>query len=172
MKLKSLLLAAALLCGLSTAVNAQSNDTFFASAFNYFTSFNTNYTWSGVSLEMATGVKQVNGVSTANTIDAQYDLGNFNVGVAGQLYGVGAPFNVIEGQVGYAIVSHYDAKLDADLRAGYDNISGAAIVEPTLMLKKKLTPNTFASIGVSVPWESKGKFVSQPTYYVEAGFTY
>lgn len=172
MKRTMLLIGLVLAAGVINNQAQLTNDTFFASAFNYFTSFNTNYTWTGVQLEMATGMKQVNGVSAANTIDAQYDLGNFNLGVAAQLYGVGAPFNTVEGQFGYRIISHYDAALDADLRAGYDNLTSAALIEPMLALKKKLTANTFAQIGVSLPWESKGKFVSQPTYYIEAGFTY
>ena len=63
--------------------------TFFASAENYLTTFNPDYTWTNVTLEAATGYKQVTGTGAASVLDVQYDLGRWNLGTACQFSGVG-----------------------------------------------------------------------------------
>lgn len=146
---------------------------FFASAENYFTSFNTNYTWTHLTLEAATGYKQVTGVNAASTLDVQRDFsGRWDVGLAAQFSGVGSPVNALQAQVGYALVEHFDTKLEADLRAGYDWTRSAAVAEPVLFIGKKLTPNTFLKTGVSLPIYSRGRFNRTPTFYLETGFTF
>jgi hypothetical protein len=157
--------------GTTTTVAAQ---TFFDSTYKYFTDFNTNadMAWGNETLEVATGYKQVTGSGATSTLDVQYDFGRWNVGADFQFFGVGSAINQVEGQVGYAVIQHADLKVDLDLRGGYDTATKTGVVEPTAMLKKKLTPNTFAETGVSLPIEFKGKLNTNPSFFVEMGFTY
>ncbi len=170
-------LIAALIASAALAVQAQTNGPItvqsFATSFEqYMTSFNTNYTFTNVTIEVATGYKQVTGVGAASTLDAQYDFGNLNAGLGLQFSGVGSPINAAEAQFGYAIVNHYDTKVDVDLRAGYDWTRRAGVIEPTIFLEKKMTPNTFTRLGASLPIYTSGQQSTTPTFYVEAGFTY
>jgi hypothetical protein len=170
--------AAAILAASVVTVHAQTNTitgpNFLQSAEAYFTSFNTNVdeNWTNVTLEASTGYKQVTGVNAASYVDVQYDISKFNVGAVFQFSGVGSPINAMEAQFGYDLVEYFDTKLELDIRGGYDwNVRGA-IVEPAVMLKKKLTSNTFAEIGVSMPIYSKGSFNQTPTFESGIGFTF
>jgi hypothetical protein len=157
----------------SAATNS-TTQTFLATAESYFTSFNTNsdFNWTNCTLEVATGYKQVTGVNAASTVDAQYDFGRWNAGAAFQFSGVGSPVNAFEAQGGYDLIEHYDAKLEADLRAGFDDVKSAGVVEPCVFTAKKPTPNTFFKTGISLPVYTKGKLNTNPTFYIETGFTY
>lgn len=179
MKTKSKILLSIFALGaicLAPAVKAQSTNapsqTIFNSIEYYFTSFNTNYTWTNVSFEVDSGYAQVTGVNAASKLNLQYDLGNFNVGTSLQFSGVGSAVNAFEGQVGYAIIDHYDTKVDVDLRAGYDDTIRGGVIEPLLSLKKKLTPNTYAETALSFPVYTSGTFTRTPTIYVGVGFTF
>ena len=172
-KMKILIGSAVMALALVLPATAQStNGTFLGTVQGYLTSFNTNYTFTGVTLEIGTGYKQVTGVNAASTVDAQYDIGRFNLGAALQFSGVGSPINAAEGQIGYAIIEHYDTKLDANLRGGYDDTVGAPVIEPGLWIKKKGTANTYFETGVSLPIYLRQKFNTNPTFYVQTGFTY
>ena len=142
------------------------------SAENYFTTFNPAYTWTNLTLEASTGYKQVTGVNAASTLDVQYDFSRWSLGADAQFSGVGSPVNALQIAGGYALIEHFDTKLEADFRAGYDwNVHGA-VIEPALFLKKKLTANTFAETGLSLPVYSQGTFNRNPTFYLETGFTF
>jgi Flp pilus assembly pilin Flp len=156
--------------------------TFVTSVQKYFTGINTNYTFDNVTLEMSTGYKQVNGVNASSELYAQYDV-TPAVDVMGNLQfsGIGSAINAAELGVGYAIIHHFDTKVQADLLCGWDATKsetlngvrqGALVVEPRLALKKKLTPNTYAETAVSLPVYTIGKLNSQPSFYMGVGFTY
>lgn len=168
-------LVAMMALALATCAKAQTNITVqsFAVSFEqYMTSFNTNYSFTNCKLEVATGYKQVTGIGAASTIDGQYDIGNFNVGMGLQFSGIGSPINAAQAQFGYAIVNHFDTKVDVDLRTGYDWVRKAGVVEPAIFLEKKMTENTFTRLGASLPIYTSGNQSTTPTFYVEAGFTY
>ena len=147
-------------------------ETFFQSAGNYLTTFNPAFTWTNVALEAATGYKQVTGAGATSVVDVQYDIGRWNAGTAFQFSGVGSPINAFEAQGGYALIEHLDAKVDFDLRAGYDWTVKAGVVEPGIFIGKKLTQNTFLKTGVSLPVYFKGQLNRNPSFYLETGFTY
>jgi hypothetical protein len=172
---KTIILAtvALLACfGVQAQTNPQTVQSFAVSFEQYMTSFNTNYSFTNVTIEVATGYKQVTGIGAASTLDGQYDIGNFNLGLGLQFSGVGSAINAGVGQIGYAIVNHYDTKVDVDLRAGYDLVRKCGVVEPAIFLEKKMTPNTFTRVGASMPIYTSGPQSTTPTFYVEAGFTY
>ena len=161
------------------AVGAQAQTNFVNSVEAYFTSFNTNYGFGGVKLELSSGYAQVTGANAASKLFAQYDINSFDVIGSVQFSGVGSALNGGESGVGYTIISHYDTKVQIDLLAGYDNTkldgkgkSGAIVVEPRIALKKKLTQNTYAETTLSLPIFSVGRFNSNPTIYAGVGFTY
>ncbi len=164
----------------AAAVNPSA--TFVNSVENYFTSLNTNFTFSGVKLEMSSGYKQVTGANAASELYAQYNLTD-QMDVMGNLQfsGIGSAINAVEVGPGYALINHYDVKVQADLLIGWDSTKGdtsgqsgrgALVIEPRLALKKKLTLNTYAETAVSLPEYSIGKANTQPSFYIGVGFTY
>lgn len=165
--------AAAMLPIMSEAqTSTNSIASFPAQVESYFTSFNTNYNWN-VSLEAATGYKQVTGQDAATFATVQYDIStNWDAGVSLTYAGVGSSVDTLEASAGYTIVNHFDTKLEFDLGAGYDWNTTAFIVEPGLVAKKKMTPNTYIEIGISLPIETRGAFSRNPTFITGAGFTF
>ena len=176
-KLKLFLLGLGGLCALAVSSPAQTNaptsvPSFLATSQSWLTSFNTNYTFTGVTFEFSTGYKQQVGVNAASFATVQYDINRFNLGADFQFSGVGSAVNQAEAQIGYAIIDHFDTRLEADLGVGYNAISASAVIEPELILKKKLTENTFAETGLSLPQFTKGSLNTSPSFWVGAGFTY
>lgn len=171
--MKKVILGLAVLC-VAVAVYAQtSTNSFLNSVENYVTEENTNFNWtSNSSIELSTGYKHITGENAASTLEGQYDISRFNVGLALQFSGIGSAFNEEEGQIGYAIYRNYDTVIDVDLRGGYDNNTKAEVIEPAVFLKKKMTPNTFMKLGISLPIETKGKFKQDFVVFVETGFTF
>jgi hypothetical protein len=171
MKKLTAIIGLALVAGITA--QAQTNTTtqsFITSAEQYFSSFNTNYNWSGTSFEISTGYRQVTGVGAQNTFDVQKDLSLFNVGASIQFSGIGSTINGAEGQVGYALIQHIDTECDFNIKGGYglnQDLVKAGVIEPELMLKKLQTPNTASEIGISMPVYFKGKFNNTPTFLVE-----
>jgi hypothetical protein len=167
--------AMAALLAIGLTARAQSSN-FLSSVESYATSFNTNYTWTNVSYEISTGYKQVTGQGAVNVLDAQWDCWKgLNVGAEGQFSGVGSAVNGAEAQIGYAIVQHYDTKVDIDLRMGMaenmqENKTG--VFEPAVFLEKKQTLNTATKVGLSMPFYFRGKFNNTPTVYVEEVVTF
>lgn len=156
--------------------------TFMSRVENYFTDINTNFTFAGVKLEMSSGYKQVTGANAASELYAQYNLtDNFDVMGNLQFSGLGSAINSVEAGPGYALINHFDLKLQADILVGWDSTKGnttgndgqgALVIEPRLALKKKLTPNTFAETAISLPLYTIAKLNTQPSFYIGVGFTY
>jgi hypothetical protein len=168
---------AALLAGVTaqaqTSTNTPSVSTFFTSAEDYLTSFNTNYTFSGVKIDFETGFKQVNGQPAASYASGNYYItANLEAGANITYFGAGSAINGGQASIGYALINHYDTRLTIDLGLGYDGISKTAVIEPRVEIKKKLSANYYASMGISLPIEFKQKFNSVPTFYTGVGFTY
>lgn len=156
----------------STASTPTPAQNFFDTTKSWLTSLNPDNTWTNVTLELGIGYSQVTGDPAASVVDAQYDIGKFNLGANFQYFGLGSSVNEAEFQAGYAVLEKEDLKVDVDLRVGYDFISNDEAVEPALMLKKKLTTNTYAQVGVSLPFEFKRTFSRNPTFFVETGCTF
>lgn len=179
--MKKLIVITILSISTSVIVQAQSvTNTIFGSVEAYFTSFNTNYTFTNTLLECSTGYKQVTGVNAANFVDGQVDLyKGLTLNASVQFSGVGSALNGGEAGIGYNVIQHYDTELNVSLLGGYDNTHksikgelGADVVEPGFSVKKKLTSNTFAETGISLPIFTTGKFNNQPTIRIGVGFTY
>lgn len=155
---------------------AQTNvdeNSFLTTAKDWITQVDTNFPFTGTTLEFSTGYKQQVGINAANYVNVQYDLGKFNVGGDIQFSGFGSAVNQIEFQFGYALIEHYSVKLDADLRFGYSTVSDSGVIEPALVLKKKLSTNTYAEMGVSMPeFLNQKSFNTSPSFILGAGFTY
>jgi hypothetical protein len=145
---------------------------YFTSVGLYLTTFNTNYTWDALNIDCETGYKQVTGVNSASFANVNYHIGNsVEIPATIQYSGVGSAINGGEIGIGYA-VNHYDTRLTVDLLGGYDNFQNCGVLEPKLEVKKKLTPNTYASIGLSLPIYFEHQFNSNPTFWTGVGFTF
>lgn len=181
MRLKSTLgLAAAAALAFTLNLNAQSVDSPVTNSIPNFinqvavwgTSFNTNYNWSNVRVQIEDGYKQANGSGAADYLRFQYDRKAFNLGVEGEFLGVGSQFTAVEAEAGCALISKYDFKLEANLLAGYDRSLKSFEVEPELKATKMLTVNTYVTAGLSIPWFAKGAFDATPQIRAGAGFTF
>lgn len=174
MKIKNILAAMAALIITASAAQAQTNTVpgFFGSVQSYFTQFNTNYVWTGIMFDAETGYKQVTGVNAASFASINYHIGDSVEAVGNIQYsGVGSAINSAELGIGYAI-NHYDTRLTADLLGGYDNYQNSGVIEPKLEVKKKLTMNTYASVGISLPIYFSRQFNSNPTFWTGVGFSF
>lgn len=183
--LKVLSIAAVVAMGSFTHARAQAltaPTNFLGSVQSYLTSVNTNYTFAGVKLEASSGYKQVNGANAASEVYLQYDFNpSYDAMLNCQFSGLGSAVNAVEGGFGYALINHFDTKVQADILAGWDSTKGnvvkgvnqgALVVEPRVALKKKLTDNTFAETALSLPIYTIGKINTQPSIYIGVGFTY
>ena len=173
-----LLVALAAICLLTTNMTArgQTNapvQTFFETAEAYFTSANTNYSWASNTLEMAVGADYMSSVNWANYVDAQYDMGRFGFEAKMRNAGIAGTVDSAEGGVGYALIEYDSVKLQAGIDGGYDLDRNAALIEPKLTLRDKLTPNTFLGVAISLPIWTNGKPMNRvPDIGIETGFTY
>jgi len=157
-----------------TATNslAQTLPNFIQQLTTWGTSYNTNYNWSPVTVQIEDGYKQATGSGASDYLRLQYDLGKFNVGVEGEFLGVGSQFTAGEFEAGFALFEKYDFKIEASLLAGYDRGLKAAEVEPEIKVTKLITANTYATAGFSMPWFSKGAFNASGQFRIGAGFTF
>jgi len=146
---------------------------FFRSVQQYFTSANTNYTWTGNTLEVAAGADYMSSVNWANYLDVQYDLGKFALEAKIRNAGIAGTVDSVQGGIQYVLIQHYSVKLQAGIDGGYDLERNSILIEPKLTLRSKLTPNTFAGVVLSLPIWMNGKAVNNaPDIGLEAGFTY
>jgi hypothetical protein len=164
------------LAALVISAQAQTNvQTFFTSAQTFLTDFNTNYTFTNITFEASTGLKQVTGAGATDVVNAQGDnmFGTgLELGASVGFEGVGSTIGTAQAIIGYGVFRHYDAKVALDLECGYSWYQSAYVVEPELVIEKKLTANTFLRIGVSAPIYSKGSFGRSPSFETGVGFTF
>ena len=171
-----ILLALALLAGMGATAQTNvpvSPQNFFQTAASYFTSANTNYSWAGNTLEVAAGADYMSSVNWANYLDAQYDLGRFGIEAKMRNADIAGTVDSVEAGVGYTLISYYSVKLEAGVDGGYDLNRNAALIEPKLTLRDKLTPNTFLGLAISLPvWTNGRPLNTVPDIGIETGFTY
>lgn len=192
MKNKLILLLTLLLILGGRAARCQTNSptlpqNFFQSVEQYLASANTNYTWAGNTFEIAAGADYMSSVNWANYLDAQYDfrstLNSQNsqpafldrLALEAKIRNAGVAGTVVSAEAGLqcTLISYYSVKLEAGVDGGYDLERNAAMIEPKLTLRDKLTPNTFAGVCLSLPIWAGGRPVNNvPDIGVEAGFTY
>jgi hypothetical protein len=171
-----ILLGLALLLG--AGASAQTNtlvppQNFFQTAAGYFTSANTNYTWAGNTLEVATGADYMSSVNWANYLDAQYDIGRFAIEAKMRNAGIAGTVDSAEAGIGNTLITYYSVKLQAGMDGGYDLDRNTALIEPKLTLRDKLTPNTFLGLSLSLPiWANGHAMNTVPDIGIETGFTY
>lgn len=191
MKMILAVCTAAIMAALSFNVHAQSTnntpptpppvpaspEAFYAEAFGWFTSFNPSNTWTGDTFELAVGGDYENGVQWANFIEPQYDVngGNFVIGDEMRNAGIGGVVESDEAEIGYAIESMFDLRVEAKLLGGYSLEYRAGMIEPKLDIRKKLTTQTFLGLYISEPIYVGKNFGSSsqwiPNFGAETGFT-
>ena len=165
-------------CFLAFYCRAQTNSevppqNFFQSVQQYFTSANTNYTWTGNTLEVAAGADYMSSVNWANYLDVQYDLGKFAIEAKIRNAGIAGTVDSVQGGIQYALIQYYSVKLQGGIDGGYDLERNSILIEPKLTIRSKLTPNTFAGVVLSLPIWMNGKAINNvPDIGLEAGFTY
>lgn len=192
MKMKSILLLAAMMGALAFTVHAQTTPpglpsatptdtpvaaaagmpTFVSSLEGYATTINTNYSWDSNRLEIATGGDFIGGQNWANYIKGQYDFGRWDAEVNFRNLGIGGAIQSVEGGVGYALMQKFDTKLIGYIDGGYDFNRASGIFEPGAEIRKKGTLNTFFEAGISWPIWFSGPVNKYPDVKVGTGFTW
>jgi hypothetical protein len=149
---------------------------FIQQAAQWATSLDTNKSWDGIKLQFEDGLNQVTGQGASDYIRGQYNINSFNLAIEGDFFGVGSSFNEVEGGFGYALVSTYDFKIEANVLAGglkIDSTSGMRfVVEPEIKLTKLMTRNTYTTMSMSFPWIQSKAFDGTPSFRVGMGFTF
>lgn len=167
----------------SPAAFANPPQTFFQSVYYFFAEANTNYTFTGNTLEVAAGADYMSSVNWANYFSVQYNLGGNtnlpsylqNFSMEGKIRNAGIAGTVVsvEGGINYTVLSYYSVKLSAGFDVGYDLNRNSPLLEPKFTLRDKLTPNTFVGLVISLPVWTKGKPINSiPDIGIETGFTY
>jgi hypothetical protein len=165
----------------ASAVKAQETNSetpppnFFQTAGGYLTSNNTNFTWVGNKFEMEAGADYQNGLQEANDLTLGYNINDswqirasmLNAGIAGVVEG-------LEGGVGFSVINSYAIKAEAYGDLGYSREWNSGYGRLGLELKKKLTPNTYAFIGLDEPIYFRRAVPNEwaPEVRAGAGFTY
>ena len=187
------LVAAALVTGgLPTAATAQTNtpatpeQTFFNSVAQYFSAFDTNSTtfatdmvnvWAGAdtvnnqNLAASLGLEILPFRTSTNAVVSALSLESVtrNATVAGTIMSEQAG-------LGYN-VTHFDTRLTGYVDAGYRFDTRQGYVAPGLRVKKALTENTYAGVGLELPvYFSRGTGQSagapSPTLSIFTGFKF
>jgi len=158
-------------------INAQVTNSipnFMNQAAGWATSYNTNYDWTGVTLQFEDGVAGTTGIGAADYIRAQYNFGRINVALEGQFFGTGSAFNDVEAGVGYAVIQKYDFKAEINLLAGGTKVGTSSTMkfkaEPEIKLSKKMTVNTYATMSLSLPYVQGQTFDGTPEFRTAVGF--
>jgi hypothetical protein len=177
MKTKNILTLTLILTLGVSAVWGQTNSltpqNFFQSVQNYFTTANTNYTWTSNTLEMAVGADYMSSANWANYLDAQYDIDRFGIEAKIRNAGIAGTVDSAQAGIQYTLINYFSVKLEAGIDGGYDLYHNSAIIEPKLTFRDKLTPNTFLGLTISLPvWTSGAPINTVPDIGIETGFTY
>lgn len=177
----SLLAVMVMLLGVTSQVQAQSVTNALVSAEQYFTSFNTNYSWQAVKLSFATGTKeQTDGTGIGNTVELDgFIHTNYIVGLSGDFGAEGTAFNTVEGVFKYEYINHYDLIAGPEVYGGYSGLvkdaegrAGAFVAEPGFFVEKLMTDNYFTELDFTKPIETVGKFSGNITIMLKFGFKF
>ncbi len=153
-------------------INGTVPQNFFQSVGGYFTSINTNYSFTSNVLEVATGAGQ-SGPVLADYVSAQWDAWDrWDAAAQVRNAGIAGVIQSAELGGGYSVIRAGDTKLQVGVFAGYDWNKSAVLFEPELVVRKKATRNTFFEAGVSLPLWTAGPMNKTPAFFVGTGFTY
>lgn len=146
---------------------------FVDSAIAYATSYNTNYTFDTVKLDIETGYRQANGTGASSFAKlGYYATPKIQLNAQIGYFGIGSPINSFEAGISFSVFQKYDVRVTAEVNGGYDDNIRAGVIEPGLEAKKKLSPNTYASIGLYLPYYVGKPFNTSPTFTSGVGATF
>lgn len=145
---------------------------FLGTVKGYLTEFNPAYNFTNTTIELAVGGEYNNGVNWANAIEAQYDLGRWDVEATFRNLGVLGDLKTIEVGGGYALAEKLDTKITLAVEGGYDFGRDTGIFEPIVRLRKKGTANTFFELKISWPIWIEGKQNTAPNIGIYTGCTF
>jgi len=167
-------LGALLLASVSTQAQIVSTNapSFVTSFTDYATQINTNYNYDNVTFDVETGYKQATGTGSASFAKfGYYATPKIQLNAEIGYFGIGSPINSFEAGIGYAVYQNYDLRVTAEINGGWDANERAGLVDPGLELKKKLSPNTYASLGMYLPYFVGKAFNTSPTFKTGVGCT-
>ena len=158
--------------GGGATINLGNPQTFFQSVGSYFTSANTNFTWTNNVIEAAVGADYLSGVNFAQFVEGQYDIGRWDAEAKIRNASIGGIVDSVEAGAGYTFLQVYSVKAQASLTGGFDLDKNCGLIEPKLTLRDKPTANTFFGAAISLPVWFQGTMNRTPCVSLETGFTY
>ena len=176
----SLMAALALL---SMPAQAQTNDlpltpqAVIGNIGTYFTSFNTNLTWTNTPISLWTGANYESGVNTSSELGVSYDLWRPSpeMAIAPEAIfknsGIAGTFVSGQGGVGISLF-HYDLKVTGYLDAGFNNPLNTMFLDFGGRLEKKMTVSTFLGVSLGFAHYFKGHNQNTPTVTADLGWTF
>jgi hypothetical protein len=167
----------ALLLTVALAACAQPTTNFLQSAQLYFTSVNTNYTFSRFLLW--NGMNYQNNVNISDELVASFDVyaptncyqGGLTASLEGGMRNSGIAGTVVSGQGGAGLnYNYYDTRIGLYADGGYDDPLHRGFAEVGLRLLKKPTANTFLGTGLGLQFPTTGP--QYPLVSVFGGVTF
>lgn len=172
-KFTSLFLASMLAMPLLAHAQTNTPQNFFQSVQGYFTSFDTNSTtFLTDKIDISLGTATIENAQLAADFLAEFQVKNplsleidiRNTTVAGTVLSYA-------GGLGYNI-THFDTRITGYIDGGYKTDTKSAYFAPGIRVKKALTANTYAGIGIELPINLSGNRPITPTYVISAGFKF
>lgn len=180
--------------GLPTAATAQTNgtaapeQTFFNSVAQYFSAFDTNSTtFSADTFDLWAGADTVNNQNLAASLGLEIlpfrsssssssFLTNLSLESVTRNATVAGTILSEQAGIGYNL-THFDTRLTGYVDAGYRFDTRQGYVTPGLRVKKALTENTYAGVGIELPvyfthGNSQSAGTPSPTLSVFTGFKF
>ena len=148
---------------------------FYSTAFDWFSSDNTNLDISAINLELSQGYIQPAGAGALTETAGQYNFqSKWNINASIQYLGAGSAINHEDIGGGYAIYRGHSIRADADLTLGYGYNNFADMkrfeITPKIFLEKLFTATTYGRTGFGLPMGFKGPNTTAPQVYIEVGF--
>lgn len=146
--------------------------TFFTSVSQYFASFDTNKTTFAKTNECDfwAGADYVSGVNISSSLGLEYQLWK-KVSVESVTRNAGIAGTILSQQIGVGLnATLYDVKITGYLDGGYDFLHKQPYAALGARVKKALTQNTFAGLGLEAQVMKHGS--STPTISIFTGFTF
>jgi hypothetical protein len=177
---KLLVLGTLILTCVSTRAQTNSVPSFFTTAQNYFTSFNTNlltFQDGYDHVDISTGTENWNNTQLLAVFHVDAHL--FSVATNQSLRGVVTFYNdttlgsLSKADAGAAYAyTLYDTKTTLSLNGGYDWDGKKGYVRPDLDFDKAMTQRTFLGVNLGLPIYLNGQGRLTPNYGFKAGFNF
>lgn len=143
----------------------------------YFSSVNTNLTWTNTPAELWTAMNYESGVNTSAELGFSYDVykpsANLAISPEVAMRNAGVAGTVVSEQLGVGLsIFHYDLKLTGYGDGGFDNVANKPFGEVGARVKKKMNASMAAGISLACKHLFGARNSNVPNVGVSASWTF